>query len=92
MIPKSGHHFSDNIMLRQRLMIPKSMPRNRIRGGNRFSDKIMLRQKLMISKGMIPLRQRWRAMILPDCALLHPGYGNAASVARMERKRNAGEG
>jgi hypothetical protein len=34
MIPKSGHRFSDKIMLRNTSMIPKS--------GYRFSDKIML--------------------------------------------------
>jgi hypothetical protein len=33
MIPKSGHRFSEKIMLGQRSMIPKS--------GHRFSDKIM---------------------------------------------------
>ena len=40
MIPKSGHRFSDKIMLKQRSMIPKSMPPESdmalIRGGNRF--------------------------------------------------------
>ena len=35
MIPKSGHRFSDKILLKQG-MIPKS--------GHRFSDKIMLKQ------------------------------------------------
>jgi hypothetical protein len=34
MIPKSGHRFSDKIMLQQSSMIPKS--------GYRFSGKIML--------------------------------------------------
>jgi hypothetical protein len=37
MIPKSGHRFSDKIMLKQERMIPKS--------GHRFSDKIMLKKE-----------------------------------------------
>jgi hypothetical protein len=37
MIPKSGHRFSDKIMLQNASMIPKS--------GHRFSDKIMPRKE-----------------------------------------------
>jgi hypothetical protein len=37
MIPKSGHRFSEQIMLEQRGMIPKS--------GYRFSEQIMPQQK-----------------------------------------------
>jgi hypothetical protein len=37
MIPKSGHRFSDKIMLQPKRMIPKS--------GHRFSDKIMLQER-----------------------------------------------
>jgi hypothetical protein len=33
MIPKSGHRFSDQIMLKEKSMIPE--------GGDRFSGKIM---------------------------------------------------
>jgi len=39
MIPKSGHRFSEKIMLQQNSrMIPKS--------GHRFSEKIMLQQEV----------------------------------------------
>jgi len=41
MIPKSGHRFSEEIMLQKQLdMIPKS--------GHRFSEEIMLQQKFEI--------------------------------------------
>jgi hypothetical protein len=36
MIPKSGHRFSEKIMLKRKSMIPKS--------GHRFSEKIMLQR------------------------------------------------
>jgi len=41
MIPKSGNRFSDEIMRKQKIMIPKKPALDLIRGGNRFSDKIM---------------------------------------------------
>ena len=40
MIPKSGHRFSDKIMLKEQSMIPKS--------AKRFSDKIMRARESMI--------------------------------------------
>ena len=40
MIPKSGNHFLEKIMLRQECMVPKS--------GSHFLEKIMLKQESMI--------------------------------------------
>jgi len=42
MIPKSGHRFSDKIMLNKNSMIPKS--------GYRFSDKIMRPKKVAVAQ------------------------------------------
>jgi len=50
MIPKSGHRFSEQIMLRQMSMIPKKPAPDSIRGGHRFSEQIVLRQMSMIAK------------------------------------------
>jgi hypothetical protein len=45
MIPKSGHRFSEEIMLQQKSMIPKKPAPDLIRGGHRFSEEIMLQHK-----------------------------------------------
>ena len=50
MIPKSGHRFSDKIMLQQKSMIPKSGHRlpavaQPASAGEARSDKIMLKQR-----------------------------------------------
>jgi hypothetical protein len=51
MIPKSGHRFSEKIMLGRESMIPKV--------GHRFSEKIMLKRK---ARNAAPYgRQSWKS-------------------------------